>query len=92
MQAKGDITVFFGGIQLSKSRGPGWRPAGHSVGAVPCQQSSQKDNREGGQVLERGMGSFDEHDKLLVSREPALRRHRGEAAASPYRVMGLKSR
>lgn len=24
--------------------------------------------------------------------EPALRRHRREAAASPYRVMGLKSR
>lgn len=54
-----------------------------SAETAAAKDPSHEDDREGGQVVERGIGSFDEHDRLLVSREPALRRHRREADASP---------
>jgi len=34
--------------------------------------ASHENNRECGQVLEGGIGSFDEHDSLLVSREAGI--------------------
>lgn len=48
------------------------------LGPGSDQHTGKEDHSECSQVLKRGIGSFDEHDRLLVSREPALRRHKNE--------------
>lgn len=78
----------FGGTPAPEAVQASWEQ--WSARQMGAKHACHEDDREGGQVLKGVIGSFDEHDRLLVSREPALRRHRGEADAPPYRVMGLK--
>lgn len=43
-----------------------------SAETAAAEDPSHENNRECGQVLEGGIGSFDEHDRLLVSREAGI--------------------